>query len=147
MILFIAGMMILKYNVEGETNMPFRLSKISIISSSQGMDKEAIDTKWAFDISQNNDIYLYIDKNSGYGKTEIIESVKIDQIKIESLLKDNIKIYKPEEQEEKMIFKNEEKNNVQEILYKGEMESDLKQLKISNQGGLVAFRCAINNLA
>lgn len=147
MILFIAGMMILKYNVEGETNMPFRLSKISIISSSQGMDKEAIDTKWAFDISQNNDIYLYIDKNSGYGKTEIIESVKIDQIKIESLLKDDIKIYKPEEQEEKMIFKNEEKNNVQEILYKGEMESDLKQLKISNQGGLVAFRCAINNLA
>ena len=27
------------------------------------------------------------------------------------------------------------------------MESNLKQLKISNQGGLVAFRCSINNLS
>ena len=76
-ILFIVGIIILRYSVEGETNMPFELSKISIISSAEGIDKEAVDTKWAFDIYQSNDIFLYIDKNDNYGKTEIIKSVTI----------------------------------------------------------------------
>ena len=47
-ILFVAGIIVLKYNVEGETNMPFKLSKISLISSQEGIDKQATDTKWAF---------------------------------------------------------------------------------------------------
>ena len=29
----------IKYNVEGETNMPFNLNKITIISSSEGINK------------------------------------------------------------------------------------------------------------
>ena len=62
-LLFIVGIVVLKYNVEGETNMPFHLSKISIISSSEGKDKESTDSKWAFDLYQSNDIYIYIDKN------------------------------------------------------------------------------------
>ena len=65
-ILFILGMIVLKYNVEGETNMPFQLKKIILISSSEGVDKEAGENKWAFDINQNNDIYLYIEKNQNY---------------------------------------------------------------------------------
>lgn len=146
-ILFILGIIILKYNVEGETNMPFELSKISIISSSEGIDKEATDTKWAFDVYQSNDVFLYIDKNEGYGKTEAIKSVEINNIQIESNRKDSVKIYKPDEQEEKLIFKNKEENIVQSLEYSGSMESNLKQLKISNQGGLVAFRCSNDNLA
>ena len=39
-ILFIVGMLILRYNVEGETNMPFNLTKITVISSSEGIDKD-----------------------------------------------------------------------------------------------------------
>lgn len=146
-ILFTLGIIILKYNVEGETNMPFQLSKISIISSSEGMDKETTDTKWAFDVYQSNDIFLYIDKNEEYGKTEVIKSIIVNNIQIEAKQKDNIKIYKPDEQEEKLIFKNKEENKVEEIEYTGAMESNLKQLKISNQGGLVAFRCSNDNLA
>lgn len=144
-ILFLFGIIILRYHVEGETNMPFQLSKISVISSSEGMDKEATDTKWAFDVYQSNDIFLYIDKNAGYAKTEAIKYVKIDNIQMEQ--KGNIKIYKPDEKEEKLIFKNKEENEIQNIEYIGSMESNIKQLKISNQGGLVAFRCSLNNLA
>ena len=59
-ILFGLGIIILKYNVEGETNMPFDLNKIIIISSSEGIDKESGENKWAFDVNQNNDIFLYI---------------------------------------------------------------------------------------
>ena len=114
-ILFTLGIIILKYNVEGETNMPFQLSKISIISSSEGMDKETTDTKWAFDVYQSNDIFLYIDKNEEYGKTEAIKSIIVNNIQIEAKQKDNIKIYKPDEQEEKLIFKNKEENKVEAI--------------------------------
>lgn len=145
-ILFILGIIVLKYNVEGETNMPFQLSKIFIISSSEGIDKENADAKWAFDVYQSNDVFLYIDKNDGYGKTEAIKSIEINNIQIEAKQQDNIVIYKPDEQEENLIFKNEEENIVQSIEYIGNIESNLKQLKISNQGGLVAFRCSNNNL-
>lgn len=146
-ILFALAIIILKYNVEGETNMPFKLSKISIISSAEGIDKETVDTKWAFDVYQSNDIFLYMDKNESYGKTEAIQSIIIQNIKIEASKEENIKIYKPDAEEENAIFKNKEDNVVKNIEYIGDMESDLKQMKISNQGGIVAFRCSNDNLA
>ncbi len=145
-ILFLIGMFILKYNIEGETNLPFTISKIAIISSGEGTDKETTDTKWAFDIYQSNDIFIYIDKNQSYSKTEIIKNVKIDNIQINAIKKDNIKIYRPEEQEENVIFKNKEENIVQNLEYIGDMQSNLKQMKISNQGGIIAFRCSNDNL-
>lgn len=145
-ILFVWSMIILRYNVEGETDIPFQLSKIAIISSSEGKDKEATNTKWAFDVDQSNDIYIYIDKNEGYGKTEAIQSVEINNIQVEAKKKEKIKIYRPDEQEENIIFKNKEENLVQIIEYKGDVESNIKQLKISNQGGIIAFRCSHNNL-
>lgn len=146
MIIFLIGMFVLKYNIEGETNIPFTISKIAIISSGEGIDKQASDTKWAFDIYQSNDIFLYLDKNQNYGKTEIIRNVKIDNIQINAIKKDNIKIYRPEEQEENVIFKNKEENIVQNLEYIGDMQSNLKQMKISNQGGIIAFRCSNDNL-
>ena len=145
-ILFALSIITLKYHVEGETDMPFELSKISIISSSEGIDKEATDMKWAFDVYQSNDVYIYIDKNESYGKTEAIKSVEINNIQIESPKKEHIKIYKPDEQEEKVIFKNKEENLIDAIEYTGDVESNIKQLKISNQGGILAFRCSNNNL-
>lgn len=146
MILFTLGIIVLKYSVEGETNMPFQLSKISVISSSEGLDQEATDVRWAFDVYQSNDVFLYIDKNDGYGKTEAIKAVEINNIQIEGKKRENIKIYKPDEQEEKLVFKNKEENIVESIEYTGDMESNLKQQKISNQGGIVAFRCSNNHL-
>lgn len=145
-IICVVGMIVLRYHVEGETNMPFTLSKISVISSCEGVDKEAVDTKWAFDVYQSNDIYLYIDKNSDYEKTEIIQSVCIDNIQIEAKEKDKVKIYRPDTEAENVIFKNEEDNMVEQLEFLGDVESDLKTLKISNQGGLVAFRCSYDNL-
>lgn len=146
-ILFIVGISVLRYNVEGETNMPFYLSKISIISSSEGIDKQVENTKWAFDINQTNDIFLSIDKNEKYGKTEIIQEIEINNIQIESNKKENIKLYKPDSQEEKTIFKNKDENIIENLKYEADVESNLKQLKISNQGGVIAIRCSNNNLA
>jgi len=145
-LIFTTGAIILRYNVEGETNMPFELSKISIISSSEGIDKEVVDTKWAFDVCQNNDIYIYIDKNSNYDRTEAIKSVQISNIKVESEKEREIKIYRPEKIEERVIFKNSEENEVKDLTYMGDMVSNLKETKISNQGGIIAFRCSNINV-
>ena len=146
-ILFIVGMLVLRYNVEGETNMPFELSKIAIISSQEGIDDGQTDTRWSFNVHQANDIYLYIDKNENYDKTEVIQSVNIDNIQVEADNTENIKLYKPDAQEEKVIFKYKDEDIVENIEYTGDIESDLNNLKISNQGGIVAFRCSNNDVA
>ena len=146
-ILFIVGMLVLRYNVEGETNMPFELSKIAIISSQEGIDDGQTDTRWSFNVHQANDIYLYIDKNENYDKTEVIQSINIDNIQVEANNTENIKLYKPDAQEEKVIFKYKDEDIVENIEYTGDIESDLKNLKISNQGGIVAFRCSNNDVA
>lgn len=61
-ILFVTGVITLKYSVEGESSLPFDLSKISIISIAEGTDVEDSANRWNLQVSQNNDIYLYIKK-------------------------------------------------------------------------------------
>lgn len=147
-ILFILGIVILKYNVEGETNMPFNLSKITIISSSEGIDKDGGENRWAFDINQNNDIFLYIEKNKKYEKEEIIKSVIINNININKNTEiGEIVLYKPDQSLENSMFSNKEENKADTIEYVGSMESNIQQMKISNQGGIVAFRYANNKVA
>lgn len=146
-VLFTLGIILLKYSVEGETNLPFKLKKIIIISSSEGIDKQSEGNKWAFDINQNNDIYFYIEKNRNYGKQEIIKSVLINNINVEKEKKENIKFYKPNTEEKGGIFNNIKENEIQTIEYLGGMETDLKNLKISNQGGLIAFRYSNEKIA
>ena len=141
------GIYILKYEVQGETNIPFEITKIAIAQSVNGIENEGHQEKWNFNVSENNDIYIYLEKNSRYNKTEIIKDVTINNIKINKT--DSIgetKIYKPVE-DEKVMFKNTNENETEEIVYTGEMESNVKQQKISNQGGIIAFRYAINNLS
>lgn len=145
-ILFVVGLLVLRYNVEGETNMPFNLSKIAIISTQEGMDDGQTNTRWSFDVHQSNDIYLYIDKNDAYDKTEIIKSVHVDNFQIEAKNQDNVKLYKPDATEENVIFQYNDEDMIQSLEYTGDVESDLKNLKISNQGGIIAFRCSNNNV-
>lgn len=146
-ILFVVGMLLLRYQVEGESNMPFRISKISIIESVEGIENKDAKEKWNFNVNENNDIYIYIEKNADYGKTEIIDKIKISNIQINKQSKrGEIKYYKPTK-EEKRIFNNTEENEITELTYEGDLTSNLKEQKISNQGGIIAFRYAINDIA
>lgn len=148
MIIFIVGVISLKYNVEGEVNLPFYLSKISVISSVEGIDnKEDVENKWNLNVSQNNDIYLYIKKNDNYKDIEAIENIRLDNFNIENSNKiGEIKLLKPDSNVESVIFKNTSENQVNSIQFIGSMDSSIKDLRISNQGGLVIFRYAINNI-
>lgn len=145
-ILFIVGVLVLRYNVEGEKNMPFELAKIAVISSQEGLDKQSTDSRWAFDLYQTNDIYLYIAKNENYKAQETIKDVKIQNFNIEAENRDNIKIYKPDSEDVNTVFKYKDEDIVQNLEYVADTKSDLKNLKVSNQGGIVAFRCSNNNI-
>ena len=147
-LLFILGITILDYGENGEKNLPFNISKISVISTSEGIDKESEGNKWAFDISQNNDIYVYIEKNKNYEKTETIQSIVFDNF-IFNKQKDigETKIFKPDATSEKQIFTNKEENVDNIIQYIAGTESNFKKLQISNQGDVLAFRVANVNIA
>lgn len=145
-VLFILGMVVLKYNVEGETNMPFELKKVTIISSQEGINKENAEYRWAYDLSQNNDVYLYIQKNDNYGKQEIINNITIDNIQVKKEVeKGTINLYKPNATG--TIFKNAEENKIETITYTGDLQSNMQELKVSNQGGIVSFRYSNDNIA
>ena len=146
-ILCVGGMFILRYQVEGESNMPFKITKISIIESVEGMECEGANEKWNFNVNQNNDIYVYIEKNSEYGKTEVIDSVELKNINVNRAKElGEVKFYKPIV-DEKRMFNNLPENEITEITYTGDLESNIKEQKISNQGGIVAFRYGINNIS
>ena len=147
LVLFIAMMYLLTYHEEGEANIPFKISKIVIVSGVDGVQNEAQGTQWALDVNQNNDIYLYIDKNKNYGKTELIENVKISNFTItKQTEKGEIRIYKTSSEENKM-FNNSREFEIDELTYTGETQSNIKQEKISNQGGIIVFRCANNKVS
>ena len=146
-VLFVAMMYLLNYHEEGEGNLPFKISKIVIVSSTDGVLAEGQPTQWAINVNQNNDIYLYIDKNKNYGKTELIENVKISNFNIsKETEKGEIKIYKTTTEENKM-FNNTGEFEISELIYMGDTKSNIMQEKISNQGGIIAFRCANNKIS
>lgn len=146
-ILFITSVISLKYVVEGENNLPFNVSKISVISTIEGRDIEDEANKWNLKISQNNDVYLYIKKNDNYKETEVIDSIKLDNFNIEKYSNiGDIKLFKADNNAENVIFKNILENEVQSIEYIGDLESSIKEQKISNQGGLVVFRYSVEDI-
>lgn len=144
-IFFGVGMSILKYHVEGETNLPFNISKIAIISNTEGKDQEGTN-KWNLSLNQNNDIYIYMEKNNEYKKVEVIESVTLENFKI--INDSNIgekNIYRPKSTGTS-ILKNKEEYKVEKLEYIGDLESDIRNLKISNQGGIILFRYSLDNI-
>lgn len=144
LVIVIIFLLILKYNVEGERNMPFELSGIIAVSTAEGyQEKQDEENNWNVEVYQNNDIYLNIQRNRNNKQEEYIKSIKVENIEI------------PKEPEVGKIFfyrpaKNDNSNNIylynteyeinNNIIYKGDTESDSETLKISNQGGTIAFR-------
>ena len=55
-ILFVVGLLVLRYNVEGETRLPFNLTGISVISTTEGTDLENSVHKWDLNVNQNKNI-------------------------------------------------------------------------------------------
>lgn len=138
-IILIAGFFMLRYQVEGETNLPFILSKIIVVSSAEGNDLETTDSKWSFSLAQNNDFYISINKNEEYTRSETIKNIKIENIQVDKKKSiGTIKNYKPSSEG---LFKNDDQYIISNTLeYIGNTESNINELKIGNQGGTILFR-------
>ena len=83
LVITIVCLLMLKYSVEGENNMPFELSELIVVSTAEGIDTEG-DKHWNFNLVQNNDMYLYIAKNKNYKDTEIIKKITLNNFKIDN---------------------------------------------------------------
>lgn len=145
-IAFTALMIILRYDEDGETNMPFEVSKIIITCITDGEDIEDNKNRWNKNISQNTDIYIYIEKNKEYKKTETIENVIIKNMTVADAPKKGKLTFLRPSNNENLVFENKDEYKLPEIVFKGDMETQTQNLKISNQGGKVAFRCANLNV-
>ena len=145
-IVFTTLMIFLNYDKNGESNMPFELSKISVISTGDAQDVEDNKNKWNKLVEQNNDIYIYIEKNKNYNKTETIKEIKINNFKVlEEPSKGEVQFYKPSTNK-KELFENKEEYKTEEIIFSGDQKTNIQDLKVSNQGGMIAFRCANEKL-
>ena len=145
LIVAMIGLIILRYHVEGEQNMPFNLSQVMIVSSAEGVKKETKNKEnWNVDIYQTNDIYINIKKSKNYKDEEIIKSIEIKNINVvEKPLVGNVSIYIPKGESLSYEYINENMIN-NEIIYEGDTKSDLENFKLSNQGGTIIFRI-VNN--
>lgn len=138
----------IKYEVEGDKNMPFNLSKIMIVSTAEGAESEG-KSKWNFNVYQNNDIYFYIDKNNEYkGNDTSIEKVKIQNIQITRAPKiGEIKAYMPNSTEGRLYSYDKAYIIEEKLEYKGAAKSNSQALEIGSQGGNALIRFSNVNLA
>ena len=142
LIIAVIALIILKYNVEGEKNMPFKISSIILLSNAEGnQTEENSDYNWDTEIYQNNDVYINIEKNKNYKETEVIEKIIIENIKIDEMPKiGTIEFYRPSSDDLQTYNYKDEYKIKEKIEYIGDVKSDIKNLKISNQGSTLIFR-------
>lgn len=142
------------YQKEGEKNMPFTLSKIFIISTAQ-KDQAAVNenepiqtTLGDFNIIQNNDIYISIEKNKNNAKkNENIKSVSIENIEIvEAPKKGTLKAYMPNSLEGSRFNFSDDYLISQSLTYRGADQNNYQDLQINKQGGNIAFSLASKDI-
>ena len=146
MIILIAIFLMFKYSVEGETNLPFNLKSINIVStaeSSLNKDKEEV---WHAKALQKNDIFFTIEKNSKYRKEDAIKKVSFENFEI---IKENedmvVTIYRPTVSVNSYTYSDEYKIE-NSIEYIGGQSTNTETLQINNQGGLIGFSITSDNL-
>lgn len=147
-ILFIAIIIILvlRYSIEGEKNLPFNLTSIRVISTAIGDNKEDLENSWNLDIIQKNDFYFYFEKNPEYKREESISKITFENFEFKkSSDKGTINIYKPSENSI-LYYYNDEYKLDNSISYSGALNTNIQSLEIGNQGGLIGFSIALTDL-
>ena len=141
LIIILVVAVMVKYQVEGDKKMPFNLSKIIIVSTAEGVEEEGRN-KWNFDVYQNNDMYIYFDKNEDYwGEEKTIKSVKIENINItRAPSKGEIKTYMPNSVDGRIFSYDEEYIVGEKLEYRGAEESNPQTLEIGSNGGSMLVR-------
>lgn len=150
-----------RYQVEGEKNMPFNLGKIIVISSAStspvtntqineentevAVEQQESQEKylWEENVIQTNDVYIYLDKNNNYKEEETIRNVRIENIQIlKNVNLGKIQVYMPNSLEGELYKYTNDFLVNSTLTYKGASIDNKKTLEIGNQGGCVCFSFA-----
>lgn len=147
-IFFLATIIILvfRYSIEGEKNLPFNLISIKVASTATGNNNETSENYWDLDIIQKNDFYFYFEKNPDYKKEESISKITFENFEFRRTSdKGIVNIYKPNEDLINYHYTDEYKID-NSISYSGALNTNLHALEIGNQNGLIGFSIALTNL-
>lgn len=103
--------------------------------------KEILGDKWNLELIQNNDIYIEIAKNKNHMQTEIIDKIVLDDFMIRDRpSKGTLQVYRPNDKENGIFVNTEEYKITDKLEYVGSGKTNIKNLEISNQGGLILLR-------
>ena len=138
---------IIKYQTEGEKNMPFNLSKIIVVSTAQKEDisqENEQNNIWNFNIIQTNDVYISIERNkNNTKKDEKIKNISINNIEVtESPAVGVLKPYMPNSLEGENYKYSDEYVVNDSLTYRASDKTDDKNLQIGQNGGSVAISFA-----
>ena len=139
---------VIKYDVEGEKTIPYKIEKIQITSHVDSQNNEGqTENIWDVNLKEDNNIYIYIKKNDEQTK-ETIKEVKINNFKITEKSKvGNVKIYRPTGDLGTDLYKLSEQDYLNnEIIYTGANVDTLKNLEVRNEGGMIGFRVSLEDL-
>lgn len=145
MILMVVISVMVKYEVEGEKTLPYSISKIFVISTVEGKPIDDGQNIWNVNVKQANDLYFYIDKTNETNET--IKQITLQNFAITKFpTKGEVAIYRPTGDLENLYTYSEQNYLTQNITYTGATVDDLKTLEISNTGGVISCRVALDNL-
>lgn len=144
--IIISTLLIVKYNVEGEKNLPFEIEKISIKSSLDTKSNQS-ENIWDLSIIQNNDIYIYFKKNEKLDSE--VQKIRIENLKIKRNKEiGQTKLFIPTSNDIKTNFKNStEDYSKKGIEYTVNNVDNMEKQEISINGGMLAFRISNQDLA
>ncbi len=148
LIIAIVILLMIKYNVEGEKNMPFKLSKIVVQSIIDTKSREGTGNLWDLELTQNNDIYIYIEKNKEVKSESQINSIKIKRIaQTVKPKKGQISVLLPTSNNINKIFLNSTENYLNKTIeYNANTSDNLEKQEICQDGGMIAFRISNQNI-
>ena len=139
-IIVMAIILTIKYQEEGEIDMPFKLSKITVVSTAEGTQNDGATEKWNLSIIQNNDVYFSVEKYKDE-ESDIIESVSIENIQITKLPElGKIKTYMPNSSDGRLFTYSDDNVIENSLIYKGASKTNNKMLEIGNKGGTAVIR-------
>jgi len=138
---------IIKYNVEGETTLPYSIEKILIVSRVDTANNEDAENLWNINLTENNNVFIYIKKNENT-TNETIKEIKINNFKIVSKPSiGQVVIYRPTGDLNNLYEYSEQDYLKDSITYTGAKVDTLKKLEIGNEGGMLGFRVSLEDIA
>ncbi len=134
-----------EYEVEGEKVLPFSISKILLVSTVDGKVTDDHEHIWNVGVTQVNDVYVYIDKTMETDDT--IKEIKFENFVINKKpQKGTVKLLRPTGELKNLYTYSEQDYLKDGLVFEGSTIDDMKNMEISNVGGMVGFRFSLEDL-